>query len=83
MPLSEGHEPQRRNTPRILGLEYKNVTPVPFLTGVSGLRYPDLYELVTHYHREADGLCCALVRNAWRKDGKLLPPPAPLSLAVG
>jgi len=34
-----------------------------------GLRYPDLYELVTHYHREADGLCCALVRNAWRKDG--------------
>ena len=35
-------------------------------------KYPDLYELVSHYHRSADGLCCALVRNSWRKDGEEL-----------
>eukprot|EP00039_Didymoeca_costata_P007392 m.99187 g.99187 ORF g.99187 m.99187 type:complete len:231 (-) comp13670_c0_seq2:39-731(-) len=34
-----------------------------------GRRYPDLYELVNHYHREAGELKCRLVRNSWRKDG--------------
>lgn len=34
-----------------------------------GLRFYDLLSLINHYHADADGLCCALVRNEWRSDG--------------